>query len=248
MTAIKTTQAATDRESRRERQLNRMRTGAALIAVALLGLLVWNAWASQDSAEEAHAQTHGLATQVQAACAAGGAAERELDAIGACDDADQAARGVAVANSAPIVEPATDGQVRAAVADYLTAHPPADGHTPTQAEVDAAVVRYCEANGCKGEDGKDGKDGTSGADGANGADATDDQVAAQVAAYCAADPSPCVGTPGPAGPSGPPGPPGPALDEYYVSRPGTLGATVTYHCVRRGAEEPVRYDCEEVPE
>jgi hypothetical protein len=248
MTAAELEEARTEREDRRERRLDRVRTGAAIIAVVLLAALVWYTWDSQDAAEEAVSTTQGLAQQVQAACRAGGAAERELDSIGACEDARQAVQGAAVAaQPAPVVEVATDNQVRAAVTDYLTRNPPADGRLPTQAEVDAAVSRYCAANACRGSDGTSGTNGTDGADGADGADATDDQVAAEVRAYCAQHngclptsdeiraavaaycedptaPGRCVG---PAGAQGAEGPPGPVLPEYTITN--ELG--VTKRCV-----------------
>jgi len=258
--------ARREREALRDRHMDHVRILLGAVAVVLLGMLVWYAWDSRDTAEEAVSQTQSLAQQVQSACKVGGAAERELESIGACEQADQAARGAATETQAPVVDVATPDQVRAAVAEYLDRNPPADGHTPTQAEVDSAVSRYCEANACRGADGANGADGADGADGddgASGADATDDQVAAQVAeycadnngclptpeeiqaavaAYCSPQPSPCVG------PQGAEGPPGPVLPEYYTTRPNGLGVgTITYHCVLRpetDAAAPPHYDCE----
>lgn len=272
MTTAELDEARTEREDRRDRHLDRVRTAAAIIAVVLLAALVWYVWAADDTAKDAVTQTQSLAQSVQAACEAGGAAKRELDSIGACEDADEAVRGAAVADApAPVVEVATDEQVRAAVADYLERNPPADGRTPTQAEVDAAVARYCEANVCRGADGTNGTDGTDGAngtDGVDGADATDDQVRSAVAEYCstnngclptqgeiqAAVAAYCQQNPGVCtGPQGTEGPPGPVLPEYYVTRPGTLpGTMVTLRCLLRpdppDAEAPPHYDCEEVTE
>jgi type II secretory pathway component PulJ len=254
---------------RRDRHLDGVRTLLAAIAVALLGLLAWNSWASTHAAQEATQETADLAAQVQAACGTGGAAAKQLETIGACRQAREAAAG----EGSPTVttQVATDDQVRVAVADYLSANPPRDGRTPTAAEVDAAVARFCETMGCRGDDGTNGtngENGTDGTDGLDGADASDDQVATQVAAwcsenngclptaeeiqaavaaYCSAQPSPCVG------PQGPEGQPGPVLPEYYTTRPNGLGtSTVTLHCVLRpdppDAEAPPHYDCEEVPE
>lgn len=266
---ITPTEQGRQRDSRqRERHLDHLRAVLGVIAVVLLGLLTWSVFSSKDAADQAVSQTQTLAQQVTAACRSGGAAERELESIGACDQAADAARSVADAGQPlPVVQVATDEQVREAVARYLDAHPPADGRTPSQADVDAAVARYCQANACRGQDGVNGKDGTDGADGADGADVTDAQVATEVAAYCAANndcrptqdeilaavqvycsaqPSPC------AGPQGAEGPPGPVLPEYYTTRPGPGGlGEVTYHCTLRPPEDaaaPPHYDCEEVPE
>lgn len=267
MTITPTEQRRRRESDRRDRHLDRLRVVLGVIAVALLGMLTWSVFSSKDAADQAVTQTQTLAQQVTAACDAGGAAERELESIGACDQAAEAAQGVVADQPAPVVQVASDEQVRAAVARYLDEHPPADGRTRSQADVDAAVARYCEANACRGQDGANGTDGTDGADGRDGADVTDDQVAAEVAAYCAANndcrptqdeineavrlycssqPSPCVG------PQGPEGQPGPVLPEYYTTRPNSLGTgTVTFHCTLRPPEDaaaPPHYDCEEVPE
>jgi hypothetical protein len=261
MTITPTEQSRRRESDRRDRHLDRLRAVLGVMAVVLLGVLTWSVFSSKDAADQAVTQTLTLAQQVTAACDAGGAAERELDSIGACTQAEAAAQGVASGQPAPVVQAASDEQVRDAVARYLDAHPPADGHTPSEADVDAAVVRYCQANACRGEDGVDGVDGQ------DGADVTDDQVAAEVATYCAANndcrptqdeinegvrlycssqPSPCVG------PQGPEGQPGPVLPEYYTTRPNALGTgTVTLHCSLRppgDAAAPPHYDCEEVPE
>lgn len=243
---------------RRDNRLDRVRILLGLIAVTLLGMLVWSVFASHDDAEQARTETISLAQQVTAACSAGGAAERELESIGACEKAATAAMGAPVADQAPIIQVATDDQVRSAVADYLQAHPPRDGRTPTAAEVDAAVTRVCDEIGCRGADGTDGLNGQ---DGQDGADATDDQVAAQVdsycgknngclptaaeiqaavAAYCSAQPSPCVG---PQGSTGERGEPGPILPEVRITD--ALTGT-TKHCVLQppaDAAEPPHYEC-----
>lgn len=225
------TQSAADH---REQRLDRLRVLLGVIAVVLLAILTWSVFSSRDVAEEAVTQTQDLAQQVQAACESGGAAAAELEAIGACDQADQAARGATIADAPPpsVVEVATDAQVRTAVTDYLEEHPPAPGRPATQAEVDAAVARYCDANACRGSDGAPGEAGSDGADGQN---ATDDQVRVAVAdfcnandqcrpsqeqvntavaLYCQQNPGACVG---PAGEQGAEGPPGPQLQVYYVT-------------------------------
>ena len=90
---------------------------------------------------------------------------------------------------------------------------PADGKTPTKAElqpmVQAAITAFCVGDTCVGKSGTDGKDGKDGANGADGKDApavTDEQLlaAAQqaLAAYCAADTHPCEGKPGTNGANG----------------------------------------------
>lgn len=273
MTVAQLEEDRTKREDRRDAHLDRVRTAAAIVAVVLLAALVWYVWDADDTVKDAVTQTQSLAQSVQAACEAGGAAKRELDSIGACDDAEEVARDAdAVLEApAPVVEVATDEQVRAAVADYLERNPPADGRTPTQAEVDAAVARYCEANVCRGADGTDGTNGTNGTDGTDGADganATDDQVRSAVAEYCstnngclptqgeiqAAVAAYCQQNPGVCtGPQGAEGPPGPVLPEYYTTRPGALpGTMVTLRCLLRAdppdVEAPPHYDCEEVTE
>lgn len=243
---------------RRDRQLDQLRAILGVIAVGMLGVLVWSVVSSRDVAEDAVTQTQDLAAQVATACDSGGAAARELEAIGACDDAEEAARGIVAEQ--PTQQPvATDDQVRTAVTDYLRENPPADGRTPSAAEVESAVTRVCQQIGCQGEPGTPGQKGDTGNEGPEGApgrDATDEQVAAQVAAYCAvnngclptpeeiqaavvaycsAQPSPCVGPPGAEGP------PGPLLPEYRETDGG-----VTRLCVLQppeDAEAPPHYEC-----
>lgn len=254
-------QAGHRREDLRERQRDRLRLALGVVAVILLGILTWSVFSSRDVAQEAVSQTQNLAQQVTAACRGGGAGARELENIGACDSAQDAAEAVAEvappSEQAPTVEAATDDQVRSAVSDYLRVNPPADGRTPSTAEVEGAVTRVCQAIGCQGQPGVPGVDG---ADGADGQDASDAQVAAEVsawcaenngclptaeeiqaavAAYCGADPSPCLG---PAGAQGEQGPAGPVLPEYYETDGG-----LTRHCVIQPQEDaaaPPRYQCD----
>jgi hypothetical protein len=229
------------------------------LAVALLAVLVWSVFASQDDADRAEKETRTLAQQVTVACRGGGPAARELDSIGACQKAATAAAGVEPAEPSPVYQVATDDQVRAAVSDYLRINPPADGRTPSTAEVEAAVTRVCQAIGCQGQPGVPGEPGEPGSDGVDGQDASDEQVAAEVAdfcasnngclptaeeiqaavtAYCGAVPSPCMG---PAGAQGEQGQPGPVLPEYYETDTG-----ITRHCVLQppvDAAEPPHYAC-----
>lgn len=240
-----------------EDRRDRVRLALGAIAVLLLGLLTWSVFSARNDAEQAVTEKQSLAQQVTAACGAGGAAERELESVGACDSAATAAVG-APAESQPVIQVATDQQVRTAVSDYLQDHPPADGRAPTDAEVEAAVSRVCATIGCRGAAGDAGADGQTGP---AGADVTDDQVAAQVAEYCAsnngclptqdeineavriycsATPSPCVG---PEGAQGVQGEPGPVLPEYRLTDHLT---GVTRLCVLQPAEDaadPPHYEC-----
>jgi hypothetical protein len=102
---------------------------------------------------------------------------------------------------------------------------PADGKTPTAAEikpqVTAAIAAYCTADKCVGKPGIDGKPGKDGTDGAPGADApkvTDAELlaAAQqaLAAYCASDSKPCDGKPGVDGKDGQNGADAPVITDF----------------------------------
>lgn len=216
-------------EPRRPDRVDHARLLVGLVAVVLLGLLLWSDYASRDQAEQAETEKVNLAQQVSSTCEGGGPAARELEAIGACDRATEAAAGGA-AGETPPVGIATDGQVRTYVDEYLRDNPPRDGRAPTVAEVESAVTRVCQDIGCEGSA------GPSGPPGEPGANATDEQVAAQVAswcaahndcvpteeeisaavaAYCGATPSPCAGPQGAQGEPGVQGPPGPLLTVYY---------------------------------
>jgi hypothetical protein len=237
-------------------RLDQARLVIVVVAVALLAVLTWSVFDSRDDADQAQQETATLAQQVTVACQAGGAAARELDAIGACQVAATAAIGAPTTGQAPVVQVATDGQVRAAVSEYLRINPPADGRTPSSAEVEVAVTRVCQAIGCQGQPGQDGQPGEPGDDGADASDAQVDaevaaycasnngclpsaeEIHAAVAAYCSADPSPCIG---PVGAQGEQGQPGPVLPEYYETDGG-----LTRHCVlqpQEDAAEPPRYEC-----
>lgn len=252
-------------EDRRERQLDRLRLVLGAVAVILLGILTWSVFSSRDVAEEAVSQTQNLAQQVTAACRGGGAGARELEDIGACDSAKDAAEAVAEvapsSESAPAVEVATDDQVRSAVSEYLRINPPAAGRAPSAAEVESAVTRVCQAIGCQGQPGTPGTDGADGQDASdaqvankvaawcaenNGCLPTAEEIQAAVTAYCSADPSPCVGPAGAQGPQGEQGQPGPVLPEYYETDGG-----LTRHCVIQPQEDaaaPPRYECtREIP-
>jgi len=101
---------------------------------------------------------------------------------------------------------------------------PADGKTPTKAElqpmVSAAIAAYCVDDKCVGKPGAVGPKGDPGERGQDAPEVTDEQLlaAAQAAlqAYCGQESQPCrgpAGEPGasitgPPGATGPPGPPG----------------------------------------
>lgn len=89
------------------------------------------------------------------------------------------------------------------------------GRPPTDAEIGAAVTRYCAVNPCVGPPGPgpsaeqvraavDGYCATNGCAGEPGPGPSDEQVATAVANYCSS--GACTGPAGPAGPQGPRGP------------------------------------------
>ncbi len=90
-----------------------------------------------------------------------------------------------------------------------------DGRPPTDAEIDAAVERYCAADTCDGEDGTDGVDGVDGVDGTNGEPGpppTTEQIGIALAAYCANQPGgSCEGATGEDGSDGEDGTDGASL-------------------------------------
>jgi hypothetical protein len=223
-----------------------------LVAAAALVSLVLVVWAAQDGERHAVQESQTLAQKVSAACSAGGDAERELERIGACKRAD-ALQDDAQAPPEPLGP--TNDQVRSAVNEWLRDNPPADGRTPTAAEVTAVVEQLCGPMSCRGADGKNGADGSNGADGTSPPpqSPTDDQVRAAVdswfaehvdaiplavAAYCDAPGERCKGI------QGAQGPPGPTLPQYRVTEPGILpDTTVTMLCTLRLAESLPHYDC-----
>lgn len=113
--------------------------------------------------------------------------------------------------------------IQSAVAEFLTANPPAPGRPPTDREVADQVVSYLTANPPRsGRDGQDGAVGPAGQAGVEGKDgrgvasaALDgcelvltytDGASRRLGPICGADGA--KGDPGPAGPAGPPGEPG----------------------------------------
>lgn len=109
----------------------------------------------------------------------------------------------------------TDAQVAAAVVAFCEFH--SCSSPPTSSDVASAVAAYCASHsGCVGP---------AGPQGASGKDATTDQIAASVQAYCAAN-NACQG---PAGVQGPPGATGPEIPSFTFTIHGALGDT-TYIC------------------
>ena len=101
--------------------------------------------------------------------------------------------------------------VAAAVADFLTAHPPQPGRPPTAEEIASAASAYIAEHAADVR-------------GQNGQNATDAQVAAAVAAYCDAHGS-CAG---PSGQNGHDGKDGISVNRVYFDR-NTDGECRTYN-------------------
>jgi hypothetical protein len=111
---------------------------------------------------------------------------------------------------------ATPAMVATAVAEFLVAHPPQPGRPPTPAEISDAANTYIATHAAQFQ-GQPGTNGKNGADGANGKDATDAQVAATVAAYCAAH-GQCAGPPGTNGTNGADGAQGVSVTDVTFAR------------------------------
>lgn len=88
--------------------------------------------------------------------------------------------------------PPTPDEVAAALAQYMAAHPPEPGRPPTAAEIANAVATYFATN--------PPPRGERGATGERGPGPTADEIQTAVASYLAQHPPP-QGEPGPAGPS-----------------------------------------------
>lgn len=101
--------------------------------------------------------------------------------------------------------PPSEAQVRDAVTDYLDDHPPADGKTPSAADVQQAIIAYCALRGCVGAIGQPGAAGSAGAAGPPG-------------------PQGATGAQGPAGSQGPQGVPGPSGADGSQGPQGEPGA------------------------
>lgn len=123
---------------------------------------------TEDVLQQTDAQRRSLAAQILYECGTGDLRGR------ICDDALDARTPV----PAPPDRSVTLAELDAAVAEWLTAHPPVDGRPPTPAEVAAAVAAYLTANPPE-----------------PGRPPTADEVAAAVAMWFAANP-PEQGEPG----------------------------------------------------
>jgi hypothetical protein len=191
-----------------ERNVVALMVGAVAVGAVVSVLLVMFTFGAQrlegerDDAGNLAVQQAGAVQQV---CDRGGDAGRELAVSGECERAREvrvkvADAGVPITVTVPaaaVVDPQElIGYVRQAVADYcgaradctpppavlvdavaahLTKNPPKPGRAPTAEEVEAGARAVLQG----------APELFRGADGEDGADATDDQVAAQVAAYCA---------------------------------------------------------------
>lgn len=112
---------------------------------------------------------------------------------------------------------------------------PADGKTPTKAELQpmvvAALAAYCVDDKCVGKPGTDGKPGKDGTDGKDAPAVTDAQLlaAAQTAlqAYCGAETHPCDGRDGTDGKDGVNGKDGRGIADTDCQEDGTWLVTYT---------------------
>lgn len=205
----------------------------ALVIVALIavfGLLSANN--ARRDAQNTASDNHGLHSQVSALA-------NQVKGLGATPVTGPSGQagptGAAGQN-------ATDAQVQAAVAEYLTLHPvasPRIDYTQLRAYVVTYLADHPAPSGASGTNGSNGTNGTNGKDGQN---ATDAQVASAVSAYLMANPP----SPGPTGATGPAGQNGsngadgqPPVSWTYL----LLG--ITYECDRTAPFDPAKptYTC-----
>ncbi len=224
----------------------------ALIAVAVVAVLFivlstvvfkhqsvtsdQTAQAAQGDAQQAKEQTISISTMVQQACASGQlAATDPLCTAAAVAKATVNSPGpvgpegpaptaeelsAAVANYLTVHPPAagrppTTAEITSAVAGYLAANPPSPGRPPTAAEINNAVQTYFAANPVR-----------NGVDGAPGPAPTDAQIAQAVSDYLDAHPAPAgpQGAPGTAGSNGQDGAQGAKGDTGDQGPAGAAGA------------------------
>lgn len=194
---------------------------AAVVSV-VLGLVMGVKWLDERYQRQAVEQgakvvaTEGddLASRVQEACRSGGDAAQELAKTNACEQADRTRETI---QDAPIEPNAT---APSALPPLQTRYVPIPGPTGK--------------TGATGRAGRDGQDSTvpgpAGADGADstvpGPGASDDQVAAQVAAYCAAR-NDCTPPPAKDGAKGEPGADAPRIADI-VCEGGLTPVTFTF--------------------
>lgn len=199
---------------------------------------------AQAEASSERAEKLSLAEEVEQACAAGGAAARQLGE--ACPIAVEYVEGP----TGPAGPPPSDatvtrivqnviasrpglveGAVEDVVVDYLVRNPPADGETPSRAEVREVVETvYAASPPAPGRDGTDGTNGTDGADGQDGAPGQDGEtptlrinddgqlIATYPISGRTVDLGNVIGPEGPVGPKGEQGEPGPTCPEGYTGQ------------------------------
>lgn len=254
-----------DAQDRRKGRRNVTVAAAAAALILLIGGLAINS--SRDSTDarqgeqvaaaqrdKAAGQVVSLAAQIQAECAA----RRLTGPI--CDSAARA-KADPVPGAPEVPRPSTEA-VSAAVAEWLTAHPPPAGPGPSTSQIAAAVTGYLVANPpTPGRPPTEGEiaaavagylalnppaPGEPGAQGEVGPGPSPEQIAAAVAAYLTENPPP----PGPKGDKGDPGadstvpgPQGPAGNPP-ASWTFTDAAGTTYTCTRNNRDNTApTYSC-----
>ena len=216
----------------------------SLIAVAFGAVYVYK------SLERSAVEGADLAQQVQAAC--NDNISNTDDLADLCDQADTVVENApsAVVQGTPGADgedgedgrdgqdgddgepglPPTDVQIEAAVIRYCEEGlcNGEDGQSATASDVEAAVALYCNANGeCRGPGGSDGSTGSTGATGAQGPPASAEQIAAAVVNYCGTR-NECRGPVGPTGNTGSAGPPGRGIASIACSTLGMTTFQITY--------------------
>jgi hypothetical protein len=111
----------------------------ALVAIVCVYILSSGGKTATEQRDAAVGQSVDLATQVQQACASGQLSPTDR----LCAKAAEVRADPIPAERGPGPTPE---EIRSAVADYLIAHPPADGRAPTTAEIAAAVSDYLTRN------------------------------------------------------------------------------------------------------
>lgn len=267
-----------------EQKREQRRTGLVLIAVALvLAVALGFAYRADHQVQLASQRSSTLEQQVvangqlaQAAKEGVEEANRRLRAAGKPTVPVPSESPISPQPSTKQVESLTVDQVRAIVVTELARHKaqlsqaeinqvarvaaamvpkPADGKTPTKAELQpmvvAALAAYCVDDKCVGKAGDKGPKGDQGDKGPKGDDApkvTDEQLlaAAQAAlqTYCAAESQPCRGPQGEPGASvtGPPGAAGRGIADTDCQDDGTW--LITYS---DGTTDTARGPCRVVP-
>jgi hypothetical protein len=198
---------------------DRIRLGLVVLLLAVGGLFLWSVQRDRarvvDDLADARADLDAMADGVTALRA-------QVDTLGGdpvvdLEESDTGPVPVEVpgpqGERGPAGPAPSDVQVQTAVARYCDINGCAGptGPAPTSLQVAAAVAAYCDDRGaCRGAAGTDGADGPPGASitGPQGPGPTGDQIAAAVEAYCTAR----DGCRGPAGVDGEDGVAGPQGD------------------------------------